>query len=639
MKKLFNVMMLATTAALTLVSCAKVMETPNDENPSGGIPVVLNASSEDTKTEFDGLKPFWSVGDKVIVVSSTAAGGYNTFNTSIADRAEKASFNGTVPTTGKYYAVYCMGFGGNYITPGSFRFDLPYNQRPEGASTFDKKADILVSEALDITGTSDPIDARFTRMGAFLKVMPKSTLGYKVERVTVTSSDHVLAASIDIDLANYTLGEPDAKESKSVIAEYTEETKYALTADGSNFTYLGVLPVTLKKGEDITIEIIADGKVWRNTKTLESDLEIKAGHIIPIPVTLTNDNRVKELTVERVWGYYPNSGWPTSFVPANADRGVATDGENVYVTNTTDGTVVGIKITDQSKVTVNMTGVDGGFFKTCSAKTIYNPSTGKYILLVGSLANESDCNFNVYAWKDGIDQAPTKIISWNTNNGSPRRIGDFFTVSGDWSNGEIWARINQADPAAATTFVWKITDGVAGGVLGGGIGYAGSAGMGSVYKYSLDAPQVMVVTPNIAKFYTCKVESTWINANSDGIEWTDGSDVSAYAKRFGYTPFEFNGKKYIAYLHMYNAARGWLTVLNDTQGTAEGFMKTIIDNDIFFQGAVQINKDEASTDVVAGATYSGNTMANCSVAVLKDEVIIVGHQQNTGLAVFKMYMK
>jgi len=347
----------------------------------------------------------------------------------------------------------------------------------------------------------------------------------------------------------------------------------------------------------------------------------------------------KVLTVERLWGYYPNSGWPTSFVPANADRGVATDGENVYVTNTTDGTVVGIKITDQSKVTVNMTGVDGGFFKTCSAKTIYNPSTGKYILLVGSLANESDCNFNVYAWKDGIDQAPTKIISWNTNNGSPRRIGDFFTVSGDWSNGEIWARINQADPAAATTFVWKITDGVAGGVLGGGIGYAGSAGMGSVYKYSLDAPQVMVVTPDIAKFYTCKVESTWINANSDGIEWTDGSDVSAYAKRFGYTPFEFNGKKYIAYLHMVNAARGWLTVLNDTQGTAEGFMKTIIDNDIFFQGAVQINKDEASTDVVAGATYSGNTMANCSVAVLKDEVIIVGHQQNTGLAVFKMYLK
>ena len=347
----------------------------------------------------------------------------------------------------------------------------------------------------------------------------------------------------------------------------------------------------------------------------------------------------KELTVERLWGKYPNTGWPTDYVPENADRGVATDGEFVFVANANTSTpeVVAIKISDQSKKNVNVTGVEGGYFPTCCARTIYNPATGKYILLVGTLANDTDCNFNVYAWEDGIDAAPTKLISWNTNNGSPRRIGDFFTVSGDWSNGEIWARINQDE--AATTFVWKITDGVAGGVLGGPIGYAGSAGMGSVYKYSLDAPHVMVVTPTIAKFYTCTVESTWINANSDGIEWTDGSDVSAYAKRFGYTAFEFNGQKFIAYQHMYNAARSWLTILNDTQGTAEGFMQTIIDNDIFFQGAVQIESDTPSTDVVSGATYSGNTMANCSVAVMEDHVIIVGHQQNTGLAVFKMYMK
>jgi len=90
---------------------------------------------------------------------------------------------------------------------------------------------------------------------------------------------------------------------------------------------------------------------------------------------------------------------------------------------------------------------------------------------------------------------------------------------------------------------------------------------------------------------------------------------------------------------MYNAARGWLTILNDTQGTSEGFMQTIVDNSIYFQSAVQIEKDEPSTEVVSGATYSGNTMANCSVAVMEDHVIIVGHQQNTGLSVYKMYMK
>ena len=349
------------------------------------------------------------------------------------------------------------------------------------------------------------------------------------------------------------------------------------------------------------------------------------------------------LTVERLWGFYPNTGWPTNYMNANADRGVATDGEYVYIANanTTQAEVVAIKISDQSKKTVNVTGIADGYFATACARTIYNPATGKYILLVGSLANadetKSSSSFNVYAWPNGIDDDPVMLVSWDTNNGSVRRVGDFFTVSGDWSNGEIWARIY--DNTASSTFVWKITNGVAGGVIGGGIGYAGSAGMGSVYKYSLDAPSIMVVTQNIAKFYTCTVKSTWIDANSAGIEWTDGSDVSAYAKRFGYTPFEFNGKKFIAYLHMYNAARGWLTILNDTQGTAEGFMQTIIDNDIFFQGAVQIESDTPSTDVVSGATYSGNAMANCAVAVMGDHVILVGHQQNTGLAVFKMSLK
>ena len=130
-----------------------------------------------------------------------------------------------------------------------------------------------------------------------------------------------------------------------------------------------------------------------------------------------------------------------------------------------------------------------------------------------------------------------------------------------------------------------------------------------------------------------------VNNGPGGKEWTNGTDYSAWKNRFGFTPFEYNGQKFIAYQHMYNAARSWLTILNDTQGTSEGFMQTLIDNDIVFQAAVQIEKDEPSTDVVSGATYTDQTMANCSVAVMADHVIIVGHQHNTGLAVFKMYMK
>ena len=82
-----------------------------------------------------------------------------------------------------------------------------------------------------------------------------------------------------------------------------------------------------------------------------------------------------------------------------------------------------------------------------------------------------------------------------------------------------------------------------------------------------------------------------------------------------------------------------LRIINDVNGTADGFMETLIKNDVVFEGAVQIEKDEATTEVVSGATYSGNTMGNCSVAYVDGGVIIVSHQQNTGIAVFKMAME
>ena len=637
MKKVTSILLFAATAA-ALVSCNKEIEKP-ETLESDGIKITVVAGNPETKTtlESNGKTVSWNATDKVGFFNHTA--GVNVESSAAAiDGEGKATFTATVPSAGTYYAYYPYSNADDTSYPAGtdgVTVRIPNEQSPTSASTFDPKADVLLSTDFSATGETTPADICFKRLGAFLKVS-------FVDGTTGTVLSGEKAVSVAVQGENNLVGRCRVSKDglagplsgyKKVTANYT--TDFALTSDAA---YLGIIPQTLAKDSELIITVETAKYKISKTVSLPKDITLVGGNVLPLNITLTDaEVTAKVLTVERLWGYYPNTGWPTSFVPANADRGVATDGENVYVTNTTDGTVVGIKIADQSTVTVNMTGVDGGFYKTCSAKTIYNPATGKYILLVGSLAYDTDCNFNVYAWKDGIDQAPTKIISWNTNNGSPRRVGDFFTVSGDWSNGEIWARINQT--GAATTFVWKITEGVAGGVLGGGIGYAGSAGMGSVYKYSIDAPQVMVVTPDIAKFYTCKVESTWINANSDGIEWTDGSDVSAYAKRFGYTPFEFNGKKYIAYLHMYNAARGWLTILNDTQGTAEGFMQTIIDNDIYFQGAVQINKDEASTEVVAGATYSENVMANCSVAVMEDHVIIVGHQQNTGLAVFKMYMK
>lgn len=345
----------------------------------------------------------------------------------------------------------------------------------------------------------------------------------------------------------------------------------------------------------------------------------------------------KELTVERLWGKYPNTGWPTDYMTANFDRTSTTDGEWVYVAkaNASEYGIVAISVSDPSvKKNVNVEGVDGGLFKTSCVRTIYDPDSKKYILLASSLTTEAGHLLKIYAWKDGIDAAPTTLLSWEV--GGYRRFGDFFTVTGTWKDGELWFRNNTDNTDHRCDLCARFT--VKNGALTAqwpdafSLGYNGSKGMGSLYFYEKGKADVLLVTPDIGMFFD-------INNGPGGKEWSDGSDYSVYAKRFGITPFEFNGKKYIAYLHMYNAARGWLTILNDTQGTSEGFMQTIVDNSIYFQSAVQIEKDEPSTEVVSGATYSANTMANCSVAVMEDHVIIVGHQQNTGLSVYKMYMK
>ena len=364
----------------------------------------------------------------------------------------------------------------------------------------------------------------------------------------------------------------------------------------------------------------------------------------------------KELTVERVWGKYPvalGKAWTSEYATEHAfiagnDRTMAADDEYVYFAAASSSTkgILAISLKDPSVCKeVNITGVAGGLFATACVRTIYNPSTSKYILLAGSLAFDGDYTFNVYAWKDGIDAAPTRIISWDTKE---RRVGDFFTVSGDWNKGEIWARTNIAGKNPVS-FKWDITNGEVGGVMGGQMGYTGAAGMGSVYKYNVAAKQALVVTPSIGRFFNYKDNEGYLNVDSDGVNWT-GIDNSVMARKFGITPFEFGGKKYIAYVkkgfydNSGNAARARLKIIED-QGSAETFLASMEADKVVYEFPIQ-NKNNATTAEEFNEVYfvdspsiAGQEMANCAVIPGTDCVYVVGHLFNVGVSVFKMYLK
>ena len=207
----------------------------------------------------------------------------------------------------------------------------------------------------------------------------------------------------------------------------------------------------------------------------------------------------KELTIERVWGKYPNTGWPTDYMTANFDRTSTTDGEWVYVAkaNSSEYGIVAISVSDPSvKKNVNVEGVDGGLFKTSCVRTIYDPDSKKYILLASSLTTEAGHLLKIYAWKDGIDAAPTALLSWEV--GGYRRFGDFFTVTGTWKDGELWFRNNTDNTDHRCDLCARFT--VKNGALTAqwpdafSLGYNGSKGMGSLYFYEKGKADVLLVS-------------------------------------------------------------------------------------------------------------------------------------------------
>lgn len=106
---------------------------------------------------------------------------------------------------------------------------------------------------------------------------------------------------------------------------------------------------------------------------------------------------------------------------------------------------------------------------------------------------------------------------------------------------------------------------------------------------------------------------------------------------FGFTPFEYAGKKYIAFLKMFNAARSWVTIIEDSgdfKADLETFVKT--GSNIVYQAAVQIDKEGPSEEVVPSPTWTDQTSGNCAVIVKEDGAYIMGHHHNVGLSLFKM---
>ena len=301
MKTLFKSIALIATAAMTLASCSKDNGIDNKgETPKmqltlrAGNPEVPTDS--DSRTELVGGVPYWSVGDKIGVSTNGTSTNYMFTNTAEAP-AQTTTFTGSTAVSSTIYTYYpytSNGIGNAGSNVGA-KIDLPVNQTPT-ATSFDGKADLLVGKPLTLAAASNEVaDLQFARVGGIVKVVLKDNStgkklsGQHVSTLSITTDGtNYLAGRIALDLVNGKLYEPYYNQSNSVTANYTSETQYEI--DGTNATFLSVYPRTLESGSKLTIEASTEGYSIKKEITLTRLLEILAGKITTLNITLTDEN-------------------------------------------------------------------------------------------------------------------------------------------------------------------------------------------------------------------------------------------------------------------------------------------------------------------------------------------------------------
>lgn len=297
MKKIFYSSIAVLFAAAVATSCAKEANVPQtqDENLVAVTLIAGNPEAEPaTKTEMVGATPKWSVGDKIGVSDGLSSNA--SFSTAITEPSASASFSGNVEV-GSYYAYYpysSSGVGEVPANSGNFgaKVDLPANQNPT-ATSFDGKADLMLSKPFDVTVENPTIDdLQFARLGAVVKVVLVDSESIMSDQhpstVSMTASTD-LAGRVLVNMKDQCLGAIYYNASKKVTANYTSVTKYEI--DGTNATYFIVVPQTLEAGSTLTIEASTENYSIEKEITIPAGgIKLPAGKVTTLQVNLTGSH-------------------------------------------------------------------------------------------------------------------------------------------------------------------------------------------------------------------------------------------------------------------------------------------------------------------------------------------------------------
>lgn len=329
MKKIFTKLMLLAVAAAALVSCENKFE---EQTPSVELTQTVTLSAEkptQVRTELIEGVPYWSKGDQigVYVVDGESYKNY-AFKNDNEEATLTTSFTGETAVANTLFVYYPYTNFTNPVTEKGVKVEILANQEPT-ATSFDGRTDLMIAKPVQLDTEGKQLNnLEFARVAAIVKIVLKDNTGnlagQHVSSLTMTAANN-LVGRVYLDVVNQEINSKEGLYyggAPSVTATYAEATQYEI--DGTNATYVIVYPQTLAAGSKLTIGAATEGYAISKEITLPSDIELLAGKVTTLNVSLAAENVVKEeagldLPIEDdfAWatgtsGVTPNKEWWSS---------------------------------------------------------------------------------------------------------------------------------------------------------------------------------------------------------------------------------------------------------------------------------------------------------------------------------------
>ena len=383
---------------------------------------------------------------------------------------------------------------------------------------------------------------------------------------------------------------------------------------------------------------------------VRKDNGVSVQKIKVIQLALTGGDTPKVLKIEKLWEKLSSAdaNWFASIGGTDgADFNIAIDDKNVYIPEFGGSKnlwaidiATGNTISKVNTSTVESVGFDGSIFLSCAR--VVKKNDGTPVLMASNLFQDGDSanpTGRLYIWENGVDNPPAvKVLQqW----GAGRRLGDTWTTYGNYEdcwmimgtqtgNGFVTFRV----PTGATSYLMsrlavettnfcsyypfpgELTKGMfawRGGDHDDGLAYRNR--------------QMTIASTEEA----IKIEGAHTATLTKMTQWMSNYENNNGS---GFNYFEFNGKRYVAWV--INMADGKVFDLVVKEGEASAAWDSIINTpaaNITAAGGFAFRESLAG-----GQATTWKQGTDCAVWNNGEEVYIAVNKVNVGIAVYKMYM-